>query len=482
MRRMDHISLIKPYPRKFDFSKAVFYGIIIWKGAGNEKEIMKKKDDKYRRPVYSKFAEDELWLIKETDWDKDIQHIREAQFALGNGYIGSRSVLEEFPYNSKPGTYIAGIYDKLTAQVSELVNFPDPVNFKFSVGGEKIGMGAMDVLNHRRVLNMKKGVLLRDTLYQNSKGHRFAYESLRFISMQKKNIGAMQIVLTPLDRDYVVDVQTGIDTSVYNSGTVTEGRKKHFRIKELGQHRNAGYLVVETFEKRHALVYWSGFHYEQEGKKTYARDNIFNIKVKKGKPITFTKIFYIEDFPGDKKGAKHKEETFSRFYRAFHSKFTGLLNEHIREWERLWAISDVIIKGTANLQVNMRFNIYHMLICGHFDDGFSSIGARTLSGEGYRGHIFWDTEIFLMPFYLLTNPDVARNMLLYRYKRLDEARKCAQEAGYKGAMFPWESAESGAEETPTWAKDINGEIVKIYTGSMEHHITPDIAYTVKQYH
>lgn len=440
------------------------------------------KNGSYLKNTYARFTEDDLWLIKEMDWNRSIQGIREAQFALGNGYIGSRAILEEVPLDAKSGTYIAGVYDKLAAQVSELVNFPNPFNFKFAVDGEKIGVTAMDIIRHRRALNMKKGLLLRNTLYANSKAQRFDYQSLRFVSMSKKNFGAMQVILTPLDADCTIDVQTGIDTSVYNSGTLTEGNKKHFRIKELGQRSNAGYLVTETFEKRHTLVYWSGFYYEYRGKKIYAKDNVFKVKVKKDESIVLTKIFSINDFQPSRSHTKHKEESFKKFYKVFHSKFSSLLDAHIKEWDKLWETSDVQVKGTANLQINMRLNIYHMLICAHVDNGFSSIGARTLSGEGYRGHIFWDAEIFLLPFYLYTCPEAAKNMLIYRHRRLNEARKIAESFGYKGAMFPWESAESGFDETPTWAKDINGEIVKIFTNHMEQHITPDIAYATYRYY
>jgi len=174
---------------------------------------------------YSKYAtEDDLWLIKENEWDQNAQHIKETQLALGNGYMGSRAVLEELPYDAKPGTYVAGVYDKLTAQVSDMVNFPNPANFKFTVDGEKIGVAAMDIINHKRVLNMKHGLLLRKTDYKNSKGNRFAYKSARFLSMADKNLGVMRIEITPLDKDCVMDVETNIDTSVYNVGTLTEGR------------------------------------------------------------------------------------------------------------------------------------------------------------------------------------------------------------------------------------------------------------------
>ena len=123
-----------------------------------------------------------------------------------------------------------------------------------------------------------------------------------------------------------------------------------------------------------------------------------------------------------------------------------------------------------------------MIACGNIDNGFSSVGARTLSGTGYRGHIFWDTEIFMLPFYVFTFPKMARNILLYRYRRLDEARKLAKAEGYNGAKFPWESAASGDEQTPGWARDINGKIVRIHTHEMEHHITADIAYALYKYY
>ena len=123
-----------------------------------------------------------------------------------------------------------------------------------------------------------------------------------------------------------------------------------------------------------------------------------------------------------------------------------------------------------------------MLICGHYDNCVSSIGARTLSGEGYRGHIFWDAEIFNLPFYLFTFPKLAKNMLLYRYRRLNAAREIAKKGNYKGTQFPWESSDTGEEETPEWARDIDRTIIKIHTHEMEHHIVSDIAYAIYKYY
>ena len=432
--------------------------------------------------IYYNYINDELWLIKETEWSRDLQGIRESQFSLGNGYLGTRGIYEEIPYDCAPGTYIAGVYDKMASQVSEIVNFPNPINFKFAVGGEKLGLIAMSTVYHKRILNMKKAVLARHTMYKDSKNRCYDYQSVRFISRHDKNIGVMKISLTPLDSGCVLDVNTGIDTSVSNAGILTEGRKKHFRVKELGQYKGAGFLVQDNFEKRHTVVYWAGFYYHINNKKVFAKDNIFRLKLRKNQTVVFTKVFCVKHYPHNDDHLAQKRDAFNIFYKAFKSDFSTLLKNHVDTWDKLWKKADVIIEGTANIQQNMRFNIYHMLICLHCDNGFSSIGARTLSGEGYRGHVFWDTEIFLLPFYLFTFPKAAKNMLLYRYRRLEESRKIAKGNGYKGAQFPWESAGTGEEETPDWAIDIDRTVIKIHTHEMEHHLTADIAYAIHKYY
>ncbi|MCQ9208121.1 MAG: glycoside hydrolase family 65 protein [Omnitrophica bacterium] len=434
------------------------------------------------KEFYAEFTKDELWMIEEPQWVKHLQNIRETQFTLGNGYLGTRGVLEEIPYEAMPGTYIGGIFDKIGSQVDELVNLPNPVNFKFTIAGEKLDLVAADSIKHKRILNMKKAVLVRHTVYKDTKKRCYDYQSLRFISQHNKNIGAMQIAVTAVDARCSIDINTGIDTSVANARILSEGRKRHFRIREIGQSHRAGYLAVETLEKKHIVVYWSGFYYQINHKKTFAKDNIFRLKLKKGQTVIFTKIFYIKHFPYKEDISSYKKESLKVFHKAFRNKFSNLLTEHILAWQRLWKKADISVEWTKNLQENLRFNIYHMLICAHYDNGSSSIGAKALSGEGYRGHIFWDTEIFLMPFYLFNFPQVAKNMLLYRYNRLGKSRKLAQSEGFKGAKFAWESADTGEEETPAWSKDFDGTVIKIHTHQQEQHITADVAYAIYRYY
>ena len=124
-----------------------------------------------------KYISDESWLMREDEWDPAMQNVRESLFTLGNGYISSRGVLEENPYDSYAGTYIAGIFDNTGAQVTELVNLPNPLDFKIVCQGEKLDIKGMDVLEHRRILDMKKGILARRTLYSNTKKKKFDYQS-----------------------------------------------------------------------------------------------------------------------------------------------------------------------------------------------------------------------------------------------------------------------------------------------------------------
>ena len=431
---------------------------------------------------YAKYKSEDLWCIKSGTFDTEIQNIRETQFALGNGYLGSRGILEEIPKGAWAGTYIAGVYDHITSQVSELVNFPNPFFFKFSVKGEKVGAVAMDVLQHQRVINMRDGLLVRRTVYSDSKKRRYDYQSIRFLSMHDKNIGIMQISLTALDDNVEIEIQSGLDVTVHNRGTITEGNKRHFHTKELAQGDHDNYRLLETLEKHHQIIYRSGFYYTIGKKKIYAPDDILKLKLRKNKTIVVTKVFCIGAC-GDKKKdlIKLQKSSKTKFNKAFHGKFETLVKNHQEELRKLWDVADIEIGGTADIQKNLRFNIFHMLTCSHFDNGFSSIGARTLSGEGYRGHVFWDTEIFMLPFYAYIVPKVAKNMLLYRYNRLDQARDIAKAQGYDGTMYPWESAGTGEEETPTWAKDLDGKIIRIKTNELEHHITADIAFACCQY-
>ncbi len=430
---------------------------------------------------YSEYLQDKYWLIEQEGWNPHFQAVSESQFALGNGYIGSRGIYEEIPYDAYAGTYIAGVYDKAPAQVPELVNLPNPIDFRITIEGEKLGLGAMDVLEHRRVLNMKEGLLIRQTQFSNSKKSRFDYQSLRFFSMRDNHIGLMQIYFTPLDTQAAITIQSTINYSITNRGVLTEGRKRHFQIVEVGSHRRANYLTVETFESKILIGYASCLFVSQRNRQFSPKAISFSLKLKKGETVCFTKIFSIYTSREISK-RQLKSCSIKALQDSVGLGFKRLLKRHISHWAFQWRNADIEILPDRDIQRALRFNIYHMLISANQFDLDAGIGARTLTGEGYRGHIFWDNEIFFLPFFIYTNPAIARNMLYYRYRRLDKALENAKNKGYLGALFPWESADSGNETTPSWHKHLDGRIIQIHTGQREHHIAGDIAYAVYHYY
>src|SRR5262249_55739041 len=167
--------------------------------------------------------------------------------------------------------------------------------------------------------------------------------------------------------------------------------------------------------------------------------------------------------------------------RSLERGYDELLETHQRSWADAWKRCDVSIQGDPEAERAIRFSIFHSLACAPISSDRVSLAAKGLHGEGYRGHVFWDCEIFNLPFFVHTQPEIARNLLMYRYHTLPGARRKAQAAGYRGAMYAWESADTGDETTPTSAIHL-GQQIRIWCGDIEQHITADVAYAVWQYY
>lgn len=158
-----------------------------------------------------------------------------------------------------------------------------------------------------------------------------------------------------------------------------------------------------------------------------------------------------------------------------------LLARHRRAWRERWVDADVAVDGDSRAQRDLRFALYHLIIAADPESDRASVGARALSGPGYRGHVFWDTEVFVLPFYIWTHPQTARALLAYRHRTLPAARRKAARLGYEGALYAWESADTGDEATPDFVWLPDGTRLTILTGVQEHHISADVAWAVWQY-
>lgn len=423
------------------------------------------------------------WHVVESDWDPQRQNVQESLFTLGNGFMASRGVLEEIPQGARPGTFFAGLFDTTGAQVTELVNAPNPVFMQVAIGGEKLGAIAMDVIEHKRVLDMQRAALFRETLFRTTrKKNRVRYQSLRFFSMNNPHVAAMVVALTPLDEATTFTIRASVDTGVTNMGLVTEGAKRHFHIAGIRTVGPINYLSTKTLEEEVLLGYAQQTRVRVTGRERSVTRQRFEVRARKGRTVYITKYFTFFTSQRVASNSVHSQAVRT-LKRAVQAGFDTLFQRHTRKWETLWRRSDVRIKGDRELERAIRFNIYHMHSAGsEYSSDDVSIGARLLSGEGYRGHVFWDTEIFMLPFYFYTLPDVGRDFLIYRHRRLKAARDNAKQRGYEGAMFPWESAGVGDDVTPTWAKDYDGKVIEIHTMHQEHHITADIAFATCHYY
>lgn len=429
-----------------------------------------------------RYLSKDAWLIEEKKQPFTPEHLQtyESMFTLGNGYLGVRGVMEEMPVGSEPGTFVAGVYDKSAAQVEELINLPNPLDFRVASEGEKLDVSRVKVLKHHRCLDMKKGLLYRSTHFKDARGRKLAYESLRFVSFSNPHLMVMRIRLKAINQPVNITVQDYIDDSVTNQGGILEGRKRHVRIRNVDITDHINYLCLRSYTYNVLIAYSTLLDCRHGNKSHLASSRFHSVNLKKGETVTFTKYITIHtsrDIPK----ARIKNTSVEAVQAAHAAGFENLLAKNIKLWQQKWQRADIQITGDREIQKALRFNTYHLLISASKWTNDASIPAKTLSGEGYRGHIFWDTEIFMLPFFVYTFPDVAKKLLLYRYKRLSNARKKAAQEGYQGALFPWESASTGDETTPSYSKDLDGSVIEIHTHNYEHHISSDIAYGIYNY-
>ena len=183
----------------------------------------------------------------------------------------------------------------------------------------------------------------------------------------------------------------------------------------------------------------------------------------------------------DTHGLEPGREARSKLDATRHLGWRGVLAEHETAWASRWQRSDVEVDGDDAAQQALRFAIYHLNSAANPADERVSIGARALTGDDYHGHVFWDTEIYLLPFYVLTWPEAARTLLMYRFRTLDAARAKSARMGWRGALYAWESADSGAETTPEQVIGADRQVINILSGKEEQHISADVAYAVWQY-
>ncbi|QAV33223.1 kojibiose phosphorylase [Fervidobacterium changbaicum] len=436
-----------------------------------------------------------MWTVVRDKYAAEKNLVYETLFTLANGYMSLRG-REEFSKVTMKGTYVAGVFDKHLAQVTELVNLPDPLVFKIYLDNEEISLDYSELLKYERKLDMKNGTL--NSVYEfKVNGKVLRVESQRFVSRANIHRFGIKYTITPVNFSGKIIVENCIDTATYNGHLDPLNKIQHYFVTKIFDLKPGVLASVKTYDKGHIVSLATSL----TGKNRFGENvlmyrkyrNIgqnpqesYTIFLSEGEPVILEKygVIYTSRDIGLKSEDKEDEVVAKTSCELDSFIVLGLekeLEAHTRHMNDIWQRMDIVIDGDETAQTGIRFNLFHLYACAP-DDPRVSIGARGIHGEGYKGHVFWDTEIFMFPFFLYTLPEYAKNLLLYRYNTLDGARRNAQMNGYKGAQFPWESADDGLEVTPKWGEDYLGNPVRIWTGDEEFHINADIAVALVHYH
>ncbi len=439
------------------------------------------------------------WVLCEDKYDSRYQGKCESVMALGNGYLGVRSALEEAYVGQTRNFFVAGTYNRFhPEEVTELPNAADFTEMQIYLNSELFTMDTGNLAEYARYLNLKEAELTREVLWESPAGEAFRLVFKRFVSLEDLHVIAFKLSVTPISGDARVRIRTGIDGRMTNSGS------QHFREGEKRVYdRSFMQLVQTTTESEIDFVIncsckgYAGDNdrpaaseaaeYGVERRKIYG---LYEFEAKKDIGITFEKVAVVftsrdKEYIQGCKLEELKKHSLEYLKDMLALGYDTLFAKSRDKWGVYWAAVKIDIESSSSEDIlALRFAQYHLLIATPVHDERFSIGAKGLTGEGYKAHVFWDTEMFMLPYFQYNVPRIARQLLTYRYNNLEGAREKAKKYGYEGAMYPWETAFTGQEETPEWAalNIMTGKPTKVWAGIKEHHITADIAYMVWQYY
>ncbi|MBS3909956.1 MAG: hypothetical protein KGZ93_10120 [Actinobacteria bacterium] len=438
---------------------------------------------KEQAKIYRKLAltEDPTFLLVREGFDDIREREVESLLTVGNGYLGVRGSIEERVPGSEPATLVAGVYDRAKeGEIEELVIVPDWLHTRIFVGDEQLRLDTGHIVEHRRVLDMKKGILRREWRHRDERGRITSVKFMRFASLADQHVLALKISITPENHQGEIRVETGIELcrkmalaaipadrrEIEGDTGVVAVSKTNFSDITIAQAQRSRISTGIVKPDYHT-------HIEECGAGEY-----LSWQAEAGQTVDIEKIVSIYT-SRDTDDPEHK--AVDALGDCCARGFNELLLGNIDAWRARWDIAAIAVEGDAEVQSWLNFAAYHLIIAGNPHDERVSISARTLTGTIYKGHVFWDADMFMLPFFVYAHPQTARAMLMYRYYTLPGARKEAQDLSLKGALYAWESTVTGEEMTPEFVITPTGEVILILTGKMEQHINTSVSYGVWSY-
>ncbi|HOS85283.1 MAG TPA: family 65 glycosyl hydrolase domain-containing protein, partial [Bacteroidales bacterium] len=403
------------------------------------------------------------WQIVESQFDATRHKIAESIFSIGNGHMGQRANFEE-AYSGKtlPGNYVGGVFYPDKTRVgwwkngypdyfAKVLNAPNWIGIHVYVNGELCDLAKATIHSFKRVLHMKEGTLYRKCEIELSNSIRIQIESTRFISMHAVEVGAIEYIVTPLNTDCTIRIESFIDADVHNEDA---NYNEQFWESISQSHSVVGAASVDRTKK---TIYdvpqftvatamnnqWYVNNKKQSGISAFSKQGLriietASIDCKKQDALKIIKLAaQISSLNYAESGIQ--ESAYLVLEQAVQIGFKQLLKNHIQTWAEKWKLCDITIKGDTKAQQGIRFNIFQLQQTYTGADSRLNIGPKGFTGEKYGGSTYWDTEAFCLPFYLATSPEsVAKQLLLYRYKQLDRAIANAQKLGFSNgaALYP----------------------------------------------
>ncbi len=444
------------------------------------------------------------WSLKYEQFDRDREGLREALCTLGNGYFATRGAAPESVADGihYPGTYVAGLYNRRVTEISgrtveneTIVNLPNwlPLTFR-PEDGPWFRLTDVETLEYAQELDLYQAVLRRKMRVRDHRGRVTRVEQRRFVSMADEHLAGLETLFVAENWSGKLIVRSALDGRVVNSGVArySEFNDDHLvdmkgcvvndeTISLVVRTSQSGIRIAQTARTRAScgetpadtprqLVQERGY---------IAQDLSLNLE--KDESTTIEKIVSLFT---SKDRSISEPAIAARTHLQRAGDFRELLNDHNREWDHLWKRFSLEISDGGNLtQLILHLHIFHLLqtVSHNSIDLDVGVPARGLHGEAYRGHIFWD-DLFIYPYLTYHLPELVRSLLLYRYRRLPEARWAAREAGYRGALFPWQSGSDGREESQVLHLNPLSGRWMLDASHLQRHINSAIAYNVWNYY
>jgi trehalose/maltose hydrolase-like predicted phosphorylase len=423
------------------------------------------------------------WVLSHEGYNVLSESAVESRFAFGNGFLGMRAArsvsrgptwvawLGYIRWASWPRCYVAGLFDMPNTEppVPALVPVADWSRVRILLDGEPLLAREGEVLVGIRKLDLRRGLLLSSWTHRTPAGITATGHELRLLSLADRATG-LQFLCLSLDRN-------GIDVSLEASFALAGLGMEPMRLEQ-----DLGAWRTEGADKSVAMTGAATLRLDGD---LLAPDRPFPLRwvwhwrSVAGQVAEFDRFVAVAraDTPEDDPAPR----AIAALARSRTLGWRAALDAHEAAWDERWRASEVQIDGDDESEQALRFAVYHLTIAANPEDERVSVGARALTGDAYLGHVFWDTETYLLPFYTAVWPEAARALLMYRFHTLPGARAKAAHFGFKGALYAWESADTGVETTPERVVVSEDTTVEILTGRMEHHISADIAYAVWQY-